>query len=192
MRTTRRLDAELSETKRVFQCRIREMKNEWLRKAQELQRYADRKDYKRFYAGLREVYGAAVPESTSVLSGDGTTLLAGAEDINLRWREYYVSLLNCKSAVDPSALDGMEQQPVQNILATLPRNEEVRDALAGLKTGKAPGKDGIPPEVMKHGGAVVVEQLSSLFGRCWETRTLLQDFRHTKIAFIFLKKGRRQ
>jgi len=189
-RTTRRLHSSFRESRRILQRRLRELKDEWWRnKASELQEYADRKDYKNFYAGLREVYGPYVPQSVPVFSADGGTLFSEAEDISYRWREYYDSLLNCESNVDPSALDELPQQPIHDVLVPQPQLEEVICAIAGLQSGKAPGKDGIAPEVLKFGGLLLAEQITNLFARCWNERILPQEFRDAKIVSIYKKKG---
>ena len=47
-----------SETRRILQKRLRQLKDEWWkRKAEEIQLYADSNNAKMFYSSLREVYG---------------------------------------------------------------------------------------------------------------------------------------
>ena len=46
--------------------------------------------------------------------------------------------------------------------------EEMARAIAGLKHGKAPGGDGIPAEVWKHGGDNLFSRLYQLITNAWE------------------------
>jgi len=57
------------------QVKLRLMKeNWWIQKSQELQEAADQKDMKKFYDGLRIVYGPRTSGSAPVRSKDGSTL----------------------------------------------------------------------------------------------------------------------
>ena len=45
--------------------------------------------------------------------------------------------------------------------------EEITQALKQMKTGKAAGIDNIPPEVLKEGGAEIINQLHNIFNKIW-------------------------
>ena len=45
---------------------------------------------------------------------------------------------------------------------------ELERALKGTRTGKAPGLDGIPSEVIKKGGQALKAQLLDLYNACWQ------------------------
>ena len=49
--------------------------------------------------------------------------------------------------------------------------DEMAKAIAGLKDGKAPGGDGIPAEVWKHGGDNLFSRLHQLITNAWEDVT---------------------
>jgi len=44
-------------------------------------------------------------------------------------------------------------------LNDLPTEEELSEAIDSLACGKAPGKDGIPPEVLKQGKSTLLQPL---------------------------------
>ena len=69
-----------------------------------------------------------------------------------RWGEHFQKLLNVTVDVDQEALDNIPQRVTKTCLDEIPTMDEVARAIAGLKDGKAPGGDGIPAEVWKHGG----------------------------------------
>jgi hypothetical protein len=54
------------ECKKRVQAALRNMQDKWL-KADEIQAYADRHDYKRFYDALKTVYGPASSVTSSLL-----------------------------------------------------------------------------------------------------------------------------
>jgi len=60
-----------------------------------------------------------------------------------------------------------------------------------MATGKAPGQDGLPPEVFKFGGPNVVEKLVMIYGNIWNKRSLPQEFKDALIVHIFKRKGDR-
>ena len=68
--------------------------------------------------------------------------------------------------------------------------EEMARAIAGLKDGKAPGGDGIPAEVWKHGGDHLFSRLHQLITNAWETGSVPQAGKDASIVTIY-KKGDR-
>nr|VZI34356.1 unnamed protein product [Spirometra erinaceieuropaei] len=61
---------------RPVQQRLREMQNVWTaRKAEEIQGYADRNEWKKFFPAIKAVYGPPTKGTAPVLSADGSTLL---------------------------------------------------------------------------------------------------------------------
>nr|KAG5709927.1 hypothetical protein BaRGS_029969 [Batillaria attramentaria] len=56
---------------------------------------------------------------------------------------------------------------------------------------KAPGKDGIPPEVLKSGKPALLQHLHELLCLCWEKGHVLQDMRDATIITLYKNKGDR-
>jgi len=70
-----------------------------------------------------------------------------------------------------------------------PSEEEVYAAIKRLRNGRAPGPDGIPPELLKcaiHPGAHV---LHSIFLRVWRTRKIPTDCKDGIIITLYKGKG---
>jgi hypothetical protein len=84
------------------------------------------------------------------------------EDIKNMWREYFDKLFNEDSASSSIELDissdDLNRQFVRRI-----QEFEVKDALKRMKGGKAMGPDGIPIEVWRTLGDVVIIWLTKLF-----------------------------
>ena len=66
--------------------------------------------------------------------------------------------------------------------------DEMARAIAGLKDGKAPGGDGIPAEVWKHGGDNLFSRLHQLITNAWEVGSVPQAWKDASIVIIY-KKG---
>ena len=76
-------------------------------------------------------------------------------------------------------------------LDSLPSVHELSLAIDALKRNKAPGEDGIPPDILKSGKAALIQPLHQLLCRCWTESHIPQDMRDSKIITIYKKKGNR-
>ena len=72
-----------------------------------------------------------------------------------------------------------------------PTFEEMLLAINSLKNNKSPGIDGIPGEILKHGGGSLHHQLYQLITAIWETEEVPQQWRDSRIISIYKKKGDR-
>ena len=68
--------------------------------------------------------------------------------------------------------------------------DEMARAIAGLKDGKAPGGDGIPAEVWKHGGDNLFSRLHQLITNAWEVCSVPQTWKDASIVTIYKKVDR--
>nr|VZI50411.1 unnamed protein product [Spirometra erinaceieuropaei] len=76
-------------SRRQLQQRLREMQDAWTaRKAEEIQGYADRNEWKNFFSAIKSVYGPPTKGTTPLLSADGNTLLTEKTQILQRWAEH--------------------------------------------------------------------------------------------------------
>ena len=72
-----------------------------------------------------------------------------------------------------------------------PSMDGVWTAVRKLKTGMAPGPDGIPPELLKVAGDTVILSLHDLFVTAWTHRKVPAEWRQGIIIPIFKGKGSR-
>ncbi|VDL89013.1 unnamed protein product [Schistocephalus solidus] len=90
------------------------MQDAWMiRKAKEIQGYADRNQMKNFFKAIR---GPCIKGTAPLLSSDGTTLLTEQSQILKRLAEHFRSVLNCSSAIANAALDRLPQVDTNNDL----------------------------------------------------------------------------
>lgn len=97
-----------SETKRLFytqarqetQTKLRQMKeNWWCQRAEELQTAVDMHDMRRFYDGLRAIYGPQARSIAPIRTEDGATLLTERDQTLERWAEHFNAVLNRPSVL---------------------------------------------------------------------------------------------
>ena len=107
-----------------------------------------------------------------------------------RWSEHFQKLLNVPGDIDHEALDNIPQRITKTNLDEIPTIDEMTRAIAGLENGKAPGGDGIPVEVWKHGGDKLFSRLHQLITNAWEVGSVPQAWKDASIVTIY-KKGDR-
>ena len=105
--------------------------------------------------------------------------------------ERYLELYATQNVVTDAALDALPSLPVMEELDELRTMTELSKAIDCLSQGKAPGKDGIPPEALKCGKSALLRHLHKLLCLCWEKGHVPKDMRDASIVTIYKKKGDR-
>ena len=75
-------------------------------------------------------------------------------------------------------------------MAVTPPFDEVQRAVSLLSSGKAPGADGIHPEIIQHGGSKLLEARHEVIIIAWYAMAVPQDWKNTQLTAL-LKKGDR-
>ena len=156
----------------------------------ELQRAADSNNMKGFYNGLKEVWGPKKKGPVQLKSTDGMETFSDSKKVVARWSEHFQKLLNVPGDIDHEALDNIPQRTTKTSLDEIPTMDEMARAIASLKDGKAPGEDGIPAKVWKHGGDNLFSRLHQLITNAWEMGSVPQAWKDANIVTIY-KKGDR-
>ncbi|BHF82989.1 hypothetical protein SprV_0802613000 [Sparganum proliferum] len=179
-------------SRRHLQQRLREMQDAWTaRKAEEIQGYADRNEWKNLLLAIKAVYGPPTKGTAPLLSADGSTLLTEKTQILQRWAEHFRGVLNRPSAISDAAIDRLPQVETNVDLDLPPSLQETIRAVQQLSSGKAPGSDAIPAEIYKHGGPQLMDHLTALFQEMWRQGEVLQDFKDATILHLYKRKGNR-
>ena len=76
-------------------------------------------------------------------------------------------------------------------LDTEPTLQELSKAIDSLAYGKAPGSDGIPPDLLKHCKTTFLHSLHVLLCQCLQEGAVPQDMRDAKIITLFKNKRER-
>ena len=94
---------------------------------------------------------------------------------------HFQKLLNVPGDTDHEALGNIPQRITKTCLNEIPTMAEMTRAIAGLKDDKAPGGDGIPTEVWKHGGDNLFSRLHQLITNAWEVGS---DHKHGRMLAL--------
>ena len=109
-----------------------------------------------------------------------------------RWAEHYQTLFSKINTVTTKAIEGTESLPTMEELDVPPTVAELSKAIDSLASGKAPGSDGIPPEIIKISkDSSLLNHLHTLLLKCWDEGSVPQDMRDAKIITLYKNKGDR-
>ena len=108
----------------------------------------------------------------------GITLQSDGDKLN-RWAEHFKKVMNCQVDIDvvpcedlpvvsPSFVSSDTLTSDEDIFAPL-SEEEIVTAISELRSGKAPGMDGISLGMLSLGGGETICWLKSIFDTIWET-----------------------
>ena len=172
---------EYKRLKKEIRAKIRRDKVDWLARecSQITEANMERKSKKPFQQIKKVKNVSHVHVKTqSINAKDGTTLTE-IEDILNRWHEYGQQLFDSIDVPEPCIkFEHMEPKPLL---------DEVKAALKQLKSGKSPGLDGIPAELLKNTGEAGVEALLHLCLKIWETCQWPREWKLQE--FVMLHKG---
>ncbi|GAA6072584.1 RNA-directed DNA polymerase from mobile element jockey-like [Tachysurus ichikawai] len=137
------------------------------------------------YEGIKK---ATVPLTSKIVPLKSKTgeVIKDQEKQLQRWVEHYLELYATQNVVTDTALDTIPDLPVMEELDTPPTLEELRKAIDCLACGKAPGSDGIPPEVLKIGKPAPLHKLL-----CGGQGHIPQDMCDANIVTLYKNKGDR-
>nr|VZI28074.1 unnamed protein product [Spirometra erinaceieuropaei] len=162
-------------SRRHLQQRQREMQDAGTaRKAEKIQNYADRNEWKNFFSPIKAVYGPPTKATAPLLSADGSSLLTEKTQILQRWAEHFRGVLNRPSAISDAAIARLPQADTNADLDLPPSLQEIIRAVQQLSSGKALGSYAIPTEEM------------------WRQGEIPQDFKDAAIVHLYKRKGDRQ
>jgi hypothetical protein len=114
-------------------------------------------------------------------------LLTKDEGIKNRWREYFDKLFNEDSEISSIELDISSDDLNRQFVCRI-QESEVKYALKRLKGGKAMGPDGIPIEVWRSLGDVVIVWLTKLFNLIFRSNKMPDEWRQSILVPIFKNK----
>ncbi|XP_076059404.1 uncharacterized protein LOC143036032 [Oratosquilla oratoria] len=88
-------------------------------------------------------------------------------------------------------LDAIEPLAIMEELDAEPTIAELYKAIDSLASGKAPGNDGIPPDLIKCCKNTLLQPLHDVLCQCWKEGAVPQDMRDAKIVTLYKNKGER-
>lgn len=178
--------------KKETQRRIRQLKNKWwLHLSEEIQLAYNTKNLKSFYSLIRQAYGPRSSLITPMKTKDGSAILTTAHEVRDRWMEHFRELFFNPSTVNFAAVDSIPQRELQVILDEEPTFHEVVTCIKQINTGKAPGWDGIPVELLVSGGPNVHYGIHNVFLSVWRGSPVPQDWVDALMVPVYKGKGKK-
>ena len=107
------------------------------------------------------------------------------------WVEHYTELYARENVVTEDPLNAIECLPELEELDREPTIDELSEALDSLASGKAPGKDGIPAEVLKCCKETLITELHEILCLCWSEGEVPQDMKDANVVTMYKNKGDR-
>lgn len=143
------------------------------------------------YDGIKRAIGPTQCKTAPLKSSSGVVLSDKNQQME-RWVEHYTDLYSTQNTMTVSALDAFDCLPTMDELDVEPTLEELSKAIDNLASGKAPGNDGIPPDLLKQCKSSLLSPLHTVLCECWEDGSVPQDMRDAKIVTLYKKQGRKK
>ncbi|XP_047502443.1 uncharacterized protein LOC125047940 [Penaeus chinensis] len=156
----------------------------WLNLCSRIQLAADVGDARGMYKGTKKATGPAPSKSAPLKTKTGDVITDQGKQLE-RWVEHYLELYATQNVVTDAALADTPDLPVMEELDALPTKEELSKAISNLSSGKAPGIDSIPAEVLKSGKPALLKPLHTLLCKCWEKGHIPLDMRDANIVTLY-------
>ena len=122
----------------------------WQNLCSGIQTSADFGNARGMYEGMKKAIGPSATKTAPLKSKNGDVITEPNKQMD-RWAEHYSELYAKETVVTDAAIESTDQMPVMDDLDTPPTKEELEKAIEPLSCEKAPGNDGIPPEIIKAG-----------------------------------------
>ena len=107
--------------------------------------------------------------------GQGRKHHPGEEEQRARWAEHFKETLNRPAPLAPPDIPPPTQ--LLDININPPSKTEITKAIKSLKSGKAAGPDGIPPEALKADIQTSTDMLHPLLSKIWEQERVPEDWK---------------
>ena len=153
--------------------------------ADEAEEAAGRNDLKTMYKINKQLNNGFKNCDVPVKNKNGMVIEKGAEKLQRR-KEHFESVLN---RPDPPHLADIQPADTDLDICTDPPSlKEVTAAIKAMKSGKAPGADGVTAEMLKADVNVTAPILTEIFKQIWEESQIPEEWK-TGLIFKLPKKG---
>ncbi|XP_060665569.1 uncharacterized protein LOC132797813 [Drosophila nasuta] len=169
--------------KRLFR---RKKKEQERRECESIESSRCRNEARNFYQRVKRLTQGFKSGAVACRDDDGN-LVTEAKVVLRLWRDHFSSLLS-GSSTDSEDYDPRTPIYGTDIEVPIPSHIEVKDAIQRLKNNKSAGADGLPAELFKTAGDMLVGSMHQLISKIWLTESMPEDWNLSMICPI-LKKG---
>ena len=158
----------------------------WASQAHEMNAASQAGDFGKLFRHIKRLNSSSA--AGDVLKDSNGELLSDPEEKASRWREHFCELLNRPAPANPIIDDELPWNGDLDVVSDAPSKQEVEMAIRSMKSGKAAGEDGLPPEFWKCGGESLVDALTDLLNEVWRVGCIPVDW-ETAVVLPLFKKG---
>ncbi|KAI8519655.1 hypothetical protein Bbelb_029120 [Branchiostoma belcheri] len=162
----------------------------WVKLCSSIEHASQTGNVRAMYEGIKQATGPNIKKTAPLKSKSGETITDRKNQMD-RWVEHYLELYSTENTVTEVAINSTPTMPVLEALDAEPTMAELEEAIDALASGKAPGTDAIPPEVIKGGKTVLLPHLHELLCLCWKEGEVPQSMRDANIVTLYKNKGDR-
>ncbi|KAI8495103.1 hypothetical protein Bbelb_270890 [Branchiostoma belcheri] len=162
----------------------------WTELCTSIQTASDVGDAGTMYSLMKVALGPRVSKTAPLKTKEGEAITDKTKQLD-RWVEHYSELYSKEIAEKPRLEEVLPAYPELAELDAMPEESELLEALSALPSGKAPGQDGIPAEVLKENREVILPYLYELLRQCWEEGKVPNEMCNAKIVTLYKNKGDR-
>ena len=160
----------------------------WLQLCNLTQVCIDTGNLKSMYDGIKHAIGPMQSRTAHLKSATGDIIKNKSKQME-RWMDHYSELYSRMNVVSEETVIDMESWSTMDELDSEPTLEEVNQARDQPSSGKAPGNDGIPAEVIKCAKETLLKELHEILCQYWREGEVSQDMRDAKIVTVYKNKG---
>ena len=146
---------------------------------------------KLFWKEMKRVRGGKEAISTRMRGEDGQVMTGVEEELD-GWRNYFENLMSesggGRAIVTCMGMDGGGRRSVAPDGIS---REEIKNAIARLKSEKSPGCDGVTAEMLKGGDELVVDWMHAICVCAWEEECVPDEWSKAVMTPLYKGKGKR-
>ena len=105
---------------------------------------------------------------------DGVVITSVEKQTQL-WKTHFETIFNKEAPREVEDIPESDEDLLVNM--DPPTANEVKSAIDNMKSGKAPGADGISEEMLKAGGDIIIETLTEMFKEIWKEEEIPVDWK---------------
>lgn len=162
----------------------------WLNLCSRIQIATNTENARCMYDGIKTVTGPTATKTAQLKSKTGEIITDQCKQLNC-WMEHYLELYAIQNMVTVAALEALPNLAVMDDLDDLPTMAELGKAIDWLSSEKAPGRDGIPPEVLKSGKPTPLQHLHLLLCLNWKKGHVPQNICNANVVGLYKNRGER-
>ncbi|KAL7859606.1 hypothetical protein SRHO_G00147530 [Serrasalmus rhombeus] len=137
------------------------------------------------FEGIKKALGPMQSKTARPKTSSGKVITDKAKQME-RWAEHYSEVSSRENFIVTSALDTINPLLIMEELDAEPTQEELSKAINNLACSKAPGNDGIPPDLIRHCKTTLLQPLHNTLCQCWSEGGVVRE-----VCTLYKNKGDR-